>query len=85
LAAGAHGYLGPHGFERTLSDALSQIERDYQRHLQAVQVLNHITRWLDDQKQQSDQDRTAAHDRRTRAKQTRCRALLGDALGNAVP
>ncbi len=82
LGAGNPGWLGTHGLERPLADALVQAERDYQRHLQALEVLNRASRWLDDQRKTSEQERAATHRRRTVAWKERCRALLGDDLAN---
>jgi len=82
LGAGMHGWLGSHGLEHTLSDALVQAERDYQRHLQAMQVLHRTSRWLDDQRKAADQERAATQERRDAAWKRRCRELLGDPLAN---
>jgi hypothetical protein len=82
LGAGNFGWLGSHGLERPLADALVQAERDYQRHLQAMQVLNRVSRWLDDQRKAADQERAAAHSRRHTAWKRRCSELLGDALAD---
>ena len=84
LGAGTYGWLGSGGLEHSLSDALVQTERDYQRHLQAVQVLNRVSRWLDDQRKAADRERAAAHSRRDAAWKRRCCDLLGDRLANAA-
>lgn len=84
LGTGSHGWLGSHGLEHTLSEALVQAERDYQRHLQAMQVLNLASRWLDDQRKAADQERAVAQERRDAAWKRRCRELLGDPLANAA-
>ncbi len=80
MAAGMFNTLGPGGLERGLADALVQAERDYQRHLQAVQVLDRLSKWLDTQRQSVEHERTAAHDRRQKAWNRRCSELLGDHL-----
>ena len=82
LGAGNPGWLGSHGLERPLADALVQAERDYQRHLQALEVLNRASRWLEEQRKTAEQERAAAHRRRAAAWKERCRELLGDGLAN---
>ncbi len=82
LGAGNYGWLGSYGLERPLADALAQAERDYQRHLQAVLVLNRTSRWLDDQRKSADQECAAARRRRDAAWKCRCHDLLGDLLAN---
>ena len=82
LAAGNYGWLGSHGLERPLADALVQAEHDYQRHLQAMQVLHRASKWLDDQRKTAEQECAAAHSRRDAAWKSRCRELLGDGLAN---
>jgi hypothetical protein len=84
LGAGNFGWLGSHGLERPLADALVQAERDYQRHLQAVQLLNRTIRWLDDQRKAADQEQAAVRERRDAAWKRRCRELLGDQMANAA-
>lgn len=84
LGAGTYGWLGSRGLEHSMSDALVQAERDYQRHLQAVQVLNRTSRWLDEQRKAADQERAAIQKRRDAAWKCRCRELLGDQIANAA-
>ena len=82
MSAGTSGWIGSHGFERALSEALVQAERDYQRYLQALQVLHRVSKWLDDQSRAVDQERIAAHGRREAIWRRRCLELLGDPLVN---
>ena len=80
LAAGAYSMLGPHGLDRGLSDALVQVERDYQRHLQGMQVAERLHHWLDAQREALDRERAALQQRRDGTWTRRCAELVGDRL-----
>jgi hypothetical protein len=82
LEAGISGWLGAHGIERSLAEALVHADYDYQRHLQGVQVLQRVSQWLDAQRQATDQERAAAHGRRDTAWKRCCRELLGEPLAS---
>jgi hypothetical protein len=82
LSAGVSGWLGAHGIERSMAEALVQAEHDYQRHLQGVQVLQRVSQWLDAQRQATEQERAAAHARRGTLWKRRCRELLGEPLAS---
>lgn len=82
LAAGTFGWLGPRGLERSLADALVQVDRDYQRYLQGSHVLDALCKWLDAQRNSIEKERTAAHQRRETSWKRRCSELLGDTLAD---
>jgi hypothetical protein len=82
LSAEISGWLGVHGIERSMAEALVQAEYDYQRHLQGVQVLHRVSQWLDAQREASEQERAAAHTRRDTLWKRRCRELLGEPLAS---
>lgn len=79
-----HGWLGLRGLDQKLSVSLVEAEQNYQQHLLAMQVLNRTSRWLDDQRKASDQERVTAQQRRDGAWKRRCGELLGEPLATAA-
>lgn len=82
LAGAQYGWLGPHGLERGLADALADVERDPARHAQAVAVLQRLGQWHDAQQQALERETAAIGARRQSVWKQRCRELLGDELAN---
>jgi hypothetical protein len=72
--------LGNYGLERAFGDALLQVERDYNRHLRALAVLDKLAKWEQSHRQALEQAQAASRARRESAWKQRCRELVGESL-----